>query len=224
MPNELQDHLKRKLQEQRNEERQNKQLKREGYQQQQTEEADKEWQKLNEAADRVIEQGYQGYDNWISAYSQIIGICNKLAKAISASDPTGTLAAKVFDNTFRPLIHKAEDYFGNQMPDFKVQGVDYTSDNKLDINGLNVTAADGTLLPEGTNEIFQLGVRSWLNKNGFTATNRGSSEPSEFKDRDGNTLTQDRFYDLLEDKDQGLGAYLGKHYDVEVDYQPTPRP
>ena len=217
----LQKHIRDNFQKKRNEERRIQALKEQGRQQKQSAKADKEWKVLEEAANNVIEHGYKGYDNWISAYSEIIGLCSKLNKAIYASNPTSQMANMLFDKIFKPRLHQLEDHFGNKMPKFKVQGVDYTNDNKLDINGLNVTAADGTILPPGTDEIFQKGVVSWLNSRGYTPTNNTSSE---FKDRHNNPLTQDDFYQLLEDKDQGLGAYLGKHYDVKVDYQPTPRP
>lgn len=217
---ELQRHIKENLQKKRDEERRIQALKRQGEQEQKNANAEPKWKAVKDLAEKMIESGYQGFDNWTSAYSQIVNVCLKLNEAISASDLGGRVVGAIFDKTFRPLLHKLEDKFGNKMPDFKVQGVEFTDDNKLDLNGLNVTASDGTILPPGTDEIFKRGVISWLQTNGYQ---QSRDEANVFVDRNGHRLTKDGFQELLNDGEIGLANYLGQRHEVNVEYN-SPRP
>lgn len=93
----LQALIREKMQEQALSEREAAQaraLDRAGKHEERTADADKEWDKLIETAQRSIEEGQVGYDNFSSAMGKVVANCIQLNKAIAASDPVGSLLIK----------------------------------------------------------------------------------------------------------------------------------
>ncbi|ETO93280.1 hypothetical protein [Legionella oakridgensis] len=66
-------------------------LERRARREKKTAHADEKWDELAKAADALIAEGQNGFDNWVSAMSRIVGLCKKLGTAMAASDPMGKL-------------------------------------------------------------------------------------------------------------------------------------
>lgn len=219
----LQQAMKEQIQRKRDEERQIQALAKQGEKEALQPEIEEKWKAVDKAATELLEKGYQGYDNFVSAYSQILGLCAKLFEAIAASNPVGTIADTAFDKLILPKIHNIEDSLRNKyknLPTLEVKGVEYTDDNKLDLSALSVSASDGSVLPKETDDFFKQGVKSWLLKNGYS---QSAQDNNVFKNSNGAELTKDKFEELLADPEKGLGKYLGDDFQVKVDYQ-APRP
>lgn len=206
--------------------------------QQRSELSDKEWAKVREAAQRLLQSGQEGYDNYMSAMSKILQTAEQRNKWLLSHNNIGDFLYHTIPGVLAmPLV-----VLGLMQPEqnlLEVIGttligsdrlpslnycVGFNDDNTLNIlqltrdnhTGLNPRAAIRnmlrgnmeTQLTEDEMLAFQALVVAWLEKNGYKPD---SDHPGKFKQNGtGAELTKARFEELADKQSNELLTYLKK--------------
>jgi len=195
------------------------------------------WQKVDEKANELINDGQRGYDNWNSSMSQIYVLLKKSVAAMSASDPLGSVAHFVYEWGVIGGGRLLADHLGysirdwyNGVPDSKLPEVhvalELDDEDKLDLNHAAlekiISRSDGQPVTRLQTEEFAAGITAWLAMNGYVpAPNYNGS----FIHRDDETpLVKDTFNELRDDQRDGLGVWLSGQYVMEIKHTPSMRP
>jgi hypothetical protein len=214
-------------------------LEKQGYKEHQQQLADAAWKEVVDRSEKLIENGQQGFDNWLSAACSLVAVAHKLREAIHASDPLGMLVD--LGGNLYELIPKGDDPLPtlDELP--RLQYYADIKDGKLEFESLSdVKRSDGDPLfpiitpntPDDkradietvTRQLensFKEGVVLWLNQNGYKA-NR--DEPGVFVDMNDESIRLDKaeFDRLRAHPHRGLDAFL--HNKFDLDFEPKPAP
>lgn len=209
---------------------------------------DEAWKKLEEASNRLIEEGQKGYDNWASAMSSLLVHCQLVVNA----NPMGRLlrgvagfaAGRIEQETgvelsiggIGDLMLKkqikdpkgpisAEEKAAVTLPSLQYF-VDFSGD-KLDTSSIskNLRRSDGEEFSPEEKQILEkalaAGITAWLKDRGYDAD---PANPGKFVERGtANHLAAADFERLRADPATGLNAFLNGHFEFQFEEAQTPR-